>query len=227
MAGRSGGPSLLISSLLANLRTVHGMAITDTAAAYEQFTTGAAPGNPASGRRLYSKTVASQAIDGNMFFRDSFGNEWEMLAHRTTGTLGAFVRQITTGQTVGQNWTTLTFNYEAWDYETVGNGMANLGTNNDRLTMQTPGLYFCYAAAEIPNVGTDLYGMKLLHSSGIAFAQAFFGNNNVTAISVAGVYRFAAADYVRAQFYKAAAGNQTLSVGDVYQSCLSAVRLGP
>jgi hypothetical protein len=57
----------------------------------------------------------------------------------------AFVRAVPSSpQSVVINTaTTMTYQQEVWDND----GMADLAVNNDRLTIQTPGVYLCGAAA--------------------------------------------------------------------------------
>lgn len=117
-------------------------------------------------------------------------------------------------------WTTVTFDSEVFDTDTLH----DTSTNNSRITVPIAGKYFVWANAHMDTTGTttpSLVGGRVIKNGvatalvqGIAIATAVAGSGDVdTIVDVAGIVTLAANDYVELQMIgNTASNNPTVGV---------------
>ena len=145
------------------------------------------------------------------------------MAAATTNDIAAQIRS-TSDQTIANATNTIvTFDAEVFDTD----GMATLGTNDERLTIQTAGKYLCVFSGQFA-------------ASGTGYREAFFYLNNSTATEVVTipatsgrrtpvvltwVGSFSVDDYIQVQVSQSSGGNLSLATVNPGSANLTAIRI--
>lgn len=127
----------------------------------------------------------------------------------------AEVYHNTTQSVSSGSTTTLSFNSENFDTDTMHDNV----TNNSRLTVNTAGVYLitAYAFVASGGVGTYFSVLRVNGATGIA-SNSFYHRVAATAvyITVSGLWKFAASDYVELRFFQNSGSSVTVEANPTF-----------
>lgn len=103
------------------------------------------------------------------------------------------------------NWLTLDYNQERWDTDT----MHDTSTNNDRITIQRPGVYSLWAgiAWDGNAVGSRMARFTLGGVGTIAAKRRFIPGSSEVYMTLDTIYQFSAGDYVTCDVWQDTGGS--------------------